>query len=218
MTETKNLLWDSCVLYRWLSKSPDEYVDHIDQHLKDAIAGRTSIFISSIALAELRPSKVNMAGMTPAAIMAKLLSVIKVIDANPDIMSMAGSLKDNRFVAFDGPKAKERARELGTGDAVQLATAVWMDEVAEVKGLEFHTFDDGKNRHSIDGKCVPLLSFQNWCKGLDQTELVQSVKAIKRKIPEHDQCPLPQKNNSPNSSASPENSTATTKILPSPQP
>jgi hypothetical protein len=203
LTEIKSFLWDSCVLYRWLSKSPDEYVNHIDQHLKDAIAGRANIFISSVALAELRPSKVSMPGLTPAAIMSKLLSVIKVVDANPDIMSMAGSLKDHRFIAFDDPKAKERTRELGTGDAIQLATAVWMNEIAEVKGLEFHTFDDGKARHSIDGKCVPLLSFQNWCKGLDDAALVQSVKAIKRKIPEHDQCPLPQKSNSKSLEGSP---------------
>ena len=93
-----------------------------------------------------------------------------------------------------------------------------MYEVAEVKALEFHTFDDGKSRHSIDGKCVPLLNFQNWCKGLDAAELVKSVKAIIRKIPEHDQCPLPQKNNSPNFGESPENSNATTTTPPSPPP
>jgi len=159
-----------------------------------------------------------MVGLTPVAIMAKLLSVIKVIDANTDIMSMAGSLKDNRFVAFDGPKAKERKRELGTGDAIQLATAIWMDKVAEVKDLEFHTFDDGQGRHSIDGKCVPLLSFQNWINGIEGVELVQSVKAIRRKIPEHPSCLLPQKNSLPSSSVSPENSTATTTTTPSPPP
>jgi hypothetical protein len=160
-------------------------------HLSDAVAGKTNIFISSISLAELRPSRIQMPGMTPVMVLSRLFSVIKVIDANPDVMSMAGVLKDNRFVAHDQPKVKERTRELGTGDAIQLATALWMAEVAGVKDLVFHTFDDGKARNSIEGKCVPLLSFQNWCKGLDGSELVQSAKSLKRSRPEHRMCPLP---------------------------
>lgn len=190
----KNILWDTCVLYRWLTKHPPEYVDHIAAHVADAEAGRSKIFISSIGLAELRPSRVKASGDTPASIMNRLCAFITVVDTIPDIMSVAGSLKDNRYVcSTDDPKAKERARELSTGDAVHLATAIWMREYAGVQDLEFHTFDDGKSRNAVDGKTVPMISFHNWCKGLDGVEHVELAKEIRRKKPDHHSCQIPTK-------------------------
>ena len=192
------------MLYRWLSKKPNDYVDHISAHVSDAEVGRSKIFISSIGLAELRPSRVKASGETPASIVNKLCAFITVIDTIPDIMSLAGSLKDNRYVcSTDGPKAPERSRELSTGDAIQLATAIWMREYAGVQDLEFHTFDDGKSRNSVDGKTVPMISFQNWCKGLDGVEYVELAKELKRKKPDHPSCPIPAKNNSTSSKKPP---------------
>ncbi|MEW2911442.1 hypothetical protein [Leisingera sp. JC11] len=195
MTEKKSVLWDTCVLYRWLTRSPADYVDHIEAHIADAEAGKAEIFISSISLAELRPSRVADSSETPAGLLTKLGAFISVVDTIPDIMSIAGCLRDNRYVcSTDGPKVAERKRELTLGDAIQLATAIWMREYAGVQDLELHTFDNGKSKNSGESggkRAVPMLDFHNWCKGLDDVEVVQLAREIKRKKPDHPLHPIP---------------------------
>ncbi|MCP5365843.1 MAG: PIN domain-containing protein [Hyphomicrobiales bacterium] len=204
MAEKLNVLWDTCVLYRWLTKSPVEFVDHISEYAKDAEDGKVGIFISSMALAELRPSLVVNTGETPASIVSRLCGFIAIIDTVPDIMSLAGELRDNRFVcSTDGPKVPERTRPLSPGDAIQLATGIWMREYAGVQDLEFHTFDEGKRKDTIDGKTVPMIGFHNWCKGLDSVEVVSLAKELKRKKPDHPRCPLPKTNPNSTNSAKP---------------
>ncbi|MEL7405301.1 MAG: hypothetical protein AAGJ89_17885 [Pseudomonadota bacterium] len=202
MSELRNIFWDSCILYRFLRGKPLEYVDHIKMHVEDCEAGKTKIYISSVALAELRPSVVGMSGHSPASIVSQMCAFAVAIDASPNIMSFAGALKDNKFVcSTDHPKADERLRPLSTGDAIQLATAVSLREHWGVIGLEFHTFDEGKRASKEDGgKTVPMIGFHNWCEGLDHKEEVSLVREMKRSKPEHPLCPLPKK--SPNLTAS----------------
>lgn len=194
MKSGKHILWDTCVLYRWLTGFPVEYVDHINRFVADAKSGDVDIYLSSIALAEIRPSIIKHPDETPAGLISKLCSFLKVVDTVPDIMSLAGLLRDNTYIcATDHPNAPERKRELSTGDAIQLATAIWMKEYAGVQNFEFHTFDDGKGRNSVEGRAVPMLSYHNWCKGLDDIECVQLAKELKRQKPSHPLCALPVK-------------------------
>lgn len=160
----KEILWDTCVVYRWLSRRPTEYVDHIEQYVSDAESDRAKLYISSIALSEIRPSRVQREGATPAQIVAELRGVLTVLDPTPDIMSMAGMMKDNRFLLYEkGSKGEEVTRELSTGDAIHLATALWMRDIAKMTDVEFHTFDDGRHR-GPEGRCVPMLSFRGGAK------------------------------------------------------
>ena len=192
MTEVSRVLWDACVLYRWLSKSPIEYTDHITQYVEDARTGKAEIFISSISLAELRPSVIKKPGYTPASIIREACAFIRIIDTSPDIMSLAGMLKDVTYIcSTDLPKVKERSRILTTGDAIQLATGVWMKEYFGVQNLELHTFDDGKGKNSeVYAKTVPMLSYHNWCKGLEANDNVQLAVELKRRKPLHPSFPM----------------------------
>lgn len=192
LTDDANFFWDACVLYRFLSKRPSDYVDHISAYVADAESGRVKIYMASITLAELRPSIVNLNGETPAGIMNRLCSFAIMIDTSPDIMSLAGLLKDNKYIcSTDGPNAKERTRPLSTGDAIQLATAVDLRESWGVQGLVMHTFDEGKRSSTEEGKTVPMIGFHNWCKGLEDNEKVGLVRDLKRTKPVHASCPLP---------------------------
>lgn len=157
----------------------------IKKHVADCEAGRSKIYISSIALAELRPSVVGKSGQSPASIINQACSFAISIDASPPIMSFAGLLKDNRYICgTDHPNADERSRPLSTGDAIQLATAVHLREHWAVVGLEFHTFDEGKRASKEDGgKTVPMIGFHNWCKGIEDNEEVSLVCEMKRVKP-----------------------------------
>lgn len=48
---SKNLFWDSCVFIRWLTETPNEYVDDIHQFLKEATRGELKIYISTMSFA-----------------------------------------------------------------------------------------------------------------------------------------------------------------------
>ncbi len=192
MAETKTILWDTCVLYRWLTKFPTDYVDHIQAHVDDAKAGKSDIFISTISLAELRPSMVNQASETPVSILRRLCSFITPVDTLPDIMSLAGELRDNEYLHVDGDPKRAKVT-LTLGDAVHLATGIWMREYSGAQNVEFHTFDDGKGKGNAEGRGVSMLSFHNWTRNLENSNCVQQAIELKRKLPDHALCKLPPK-------------------------
>ena len=72
-------LWDTCVIYRWLSNSPKDYVDHIDKHLADARNGTTEIYISSVAFAEFMPSRISSSAVSYSIFSAVIVSFPKTI-------------------------------------------------------------------------------------------------------------------------------------------
>ncbi len=171
-------------------------MDHISAYVADAEAGRVKIHMASITLAELRPSMVNLPGETPVNIINRLCSFAIMVDTSPDIMSLAGVLKDNTYIcSTDAPKAKPRSRPLSTGDAIQLATAIDLRETWGVQGLVMHTFDEGKRKSTEDGRTVPMIGFHNWCKGLEDNEAVSLVRELKRIKPVHTSCPIPSGSN-----------------------
>jgi hypothetical protein len=189
----KAFLWDACVLYRWLNEKPAEYIDHIGKYLEEA-PGTVGLYVSTITLAEIRPSAVNREGLTPSQVLAGISGSFVLIDTSPDIMSLAGYLRDRTYRHIDGPADRAPGRPLGTGDAIQLATAVALREEYGVQNLTLHTFDEGKKKDGIEGKRgVPIIGFENWCRDCVDDEEVQKVISVPRKKPVHPSCPLPQK-------------------------
>lgn len=187
-------LWDACVLYRWLNGSPSDYVDHIGKYLEESASGMVDLYISTITLAEIRPSAINKHGLTPIQVVSSISRSFIMIDTSPDIMSLAGYLRDQSYQHMDGPSDRASKRPLGTGDAIHLATAVALKEEFGVQDLTLHSFDEGKKRGTIDGKKgVPIIGFEKWCRNCLNDKEVKKVISIPRKKPEHPACPLPPK-------------------------
>jgi hypothetical protein len=105
---------------------------------------------------------------------------IILIDPNPNIMQLAGRLRDIPY-----KKAESTRRVLSVPDAIMLATYLNLKDAFDVNVDAFHTFDDAKKR------TIPLLSYQEWCDGLtsEHDRLAKRVCAIKRERPVH---PTPQ--------------------------
>jgi hypothetical protein len=74
-----------------------------------------------------------------------------------------------------------------------LATCLHLQEAYGVSIEALHTFDDGKKRHPIDGKTIPLLSYQEWCEGMEgeHLALANRVISIRRAKPIHPSPRLP---------------------------
>jgi len=137
------LFWDSCVFIAFLNDEHTAYdVGSIKQYLEEARDGKHVIYTSTIALAEIRPSFIQGSKKheTFNDFSEDFKGAIVLVDASPNLMSLAGRLKDLPY-----KKANSKHRHLATGDAIMLASCLHLANVNGVHVDHFHTFDDGKS-------------------------------------------------------------------------
>ena len=155
------------------------YVDHIGQFLEEARKGECRIYTSGMTIAEM-PKKRMLA--SPCGdfneFLADYAGAITTISADPNVMSIAAEIKNLAYTKTDG------SREVGTLDAVHLASALTLIDEYGVQITAFRTFDNGKGK-GPDGKAVPLLSYHEWCEGIWSDPIVMKVTALARKRPDH---------------------------------
>jgi hypothetical protein len=183
--------WDTCIFVAYLNDNKNaygHYIDHIAQFLDDCRRGECRIYTSSITIVEI-PAK-RMANSTYGTFnefLADYTGAIVQIGADPNVMMLAAELK-NPIYKKDVNAAK--GREVGTADAIHLATALALTADYGVPLTAFHTFDDGKSK-GLCGKAVSLLSYQDWCQGILDEPTVSRVIAMTRARPEHPDPRLP---------------------------
>ena len=179
-----NLFWDSCVFSALLYDEKDTYnLADIEQFLAEAQAGKHKIYTSSIVFAEIANSKVRRRSTGSIAdLINDLVGATVVIDASANVFQIAGKLKDIPY-----SKSGSKKRVLSTGDAVMLATALYLEDGFGVSVDVFHTFDNAKK------KFIPLLGYHEWCENLtgEKAALAKRVCAMKREKPLHPSPTLP---------------------------
>lgn len=169
-------LWDSCVFIAYLNQEDSSYdIPSIQQYLDDAEAGTCQIFVSSIGFAEvIRGHLVNPEDGALADFLNDLNASITVQSANANVCEIAGRLKDIKF-----KKGTSEGRILTTGDAIFLATAIYLEHDLEIDLDAFHTFDAGRSSKHIEGaKAVPMLGIDEWLEGVEETDLVAQLRAV----------------------------------------
>jgi predicted nucleic acid-binding protein len=183
-----HLFWDSCVFYAFLADNRASYdVDSIAQYLREAKDGKHRIYTSTLILAEVTPSSIKKSDIgTIQDFIDDLQGAVVLIDPTPNIMLQAAQLKDLPY-----NKANCKARRLSTPDAIILASCA--DVARDVRIDLFHTFDDGKKRDPVDGKMVPLISYEDWCGAFtpQQLAIAKPVLDLNRRKPIHPSPPLP---------------------------
>lgn len=177
--------WDSCVFYRFLNATSSAPATDIAQFIADAQANKISILCSTLAFAEIRPSALRKQGYeTIDEFFDDMNGVFLPIGPTPEIMKRAAILKDHKYT-----HATKAARHMSTFDAIQLLTCLHAREDLGLAETVFHTFDDGGGK-SWEGKCVPILSFEEWTSGCGHIPLVGKIVAMPRKKPEYEEPPL----------------------------
>lgn len=184
MIGPRNLFWDSCVFIRYLTEYPSTHVEDIRHFIEDTRArlesDRRKIFYSTIVMAEIRPRHLKSGDIDD--FFRELGSSFEPIEPNPNILRAAGELRD--AVATD-PSTKEASkRAIGTADAIHLTTCLYVRDVLDVPDIVFHTLDEGKGGN-WEGKCVPLLQFENWFPAGRRSRLVEDVCGLARTKPLH---------------------------------
>jgi predicted nucleic acid-binding protein len=186
MKQAPEIFWDTCVFGAHLYDDAAQYgsvVEHIRQYLREAHEGKWRIITSSILFAELAFSK--MKKEAPGSIddlVADISSFCLVVEPNPNIMMLAGKLRDLPYM-----KGKSKERRLSVPDAVMLATAVYSRQYCtDFRG--FHTFDRGGKRREI-----PIIGYEEWLDGVtgEKRRIADQVSNMIRCLPEHPTPELP---------------------------
>jgi len=175
------MFWDSCVFIRYLTRTPPQYLDDIENLITDAQARRRKIYFSTLALTEIRPRFLRQHGFGSIHEFFDdwRLAFIPV-DPTPNVYIAAGELRD---VDSTNPSdATAPRRMLGTPDSIHLATCLHARDTLGITDIVFHTFDDGKGKN-WEGRCAPLLSFERWYPPNTRTGLVEDVCSLPRRVP-----------------------------------
>jgi len=188
MAVEHHYLWDSCVFIAYLCDERHAYdIESIKSHLEDAKQGRTQIHVSTIAAAEVLPSRLR----PPSSFnefMDDLTGAVVFFDPSPNIMRLAGQLRDLPYAGQDGKR-----RSLSTPDAIMLATAVHLQEEWNVNLSAIHSFDKNGRKDFNGDKTVPILGYENFCLGFDPHQMATAARVIriKRCAPLHPRPKLP---------------------------
>jgi predicted nucleic acid-binding protein len=177
-----HLYWDTNVFVAYLNDERDAYgfhVDHIGQYLGEAKEGKCLIYTSALTIAEIpkrRLVKSHYGSFTD--FLRDYEGIIVQVAADPAVMVLAAEIKNLHYEKTGG------VRDVGTPDAIHLASALSLDSVYEVRLTAFHTFDNGKGK-SANGKAVPLLSYEEWCGACRSEPAAQRVISLQRTRPVH---------------------------------
>lgn len=176
-----NYFWDSCCFIAYLNDEKHAYdIPSLEQFLDETRDGKSVIYTSTIALAEVRPSFMRKsAAGSFSEFMEDFGGAIVLLDATPNIMQTAGYFRDLKY-----KKSNSTSRQLTTPDAVMLATCVHLEDDLGVKMDCFHTYDKGRRR-GPDGKGIPLLSYEEWCEGIAENDFAARVIKLPRCEPIH---------------------------------
>jgi len=166
-TSDKHFLHMNVLLRHARTESGDAERD-LETILTEAAVGKRRLWVSSLLFAELTPSAFVLGRfLTLAEFVRHLRSIATFVSPDPNTMLRAGRLRD---VKWQRPAAvrrpDEKPRVLSMVDAIQLASALWVKEAADVADLEFLAFDD-RNTDDVDaGARLSLLRLQDYADDL----------------------------------------------------
>lgn len=154
----------------------------IQQYLEEAQLGQCKIYTSSIIFSEVTPRRIAKSEYgTFHDFLGDFRSQVITIGNDPNIGALYGELKDLAY-----KKGTSTRRILTTGDAIMLATALEMKSAYNVNIDAFHTFDNGGGARSPEGgKAIPMLTYEEWCEGIEDEPLARRVIELKRCKPIH---------------------------------
>lgn len=183
-SKSSNVFWDSCVLIRYLTRQPREQINEIRTHLAEAKESKKRMFMSSMVIAEIKPSHLNAGGLHSFQdFVDDLEGALNVVSPSVPILMRASRLRD--FSYYQTPQQKnEKTRVLSGMDAVHLATCIHVRDVLGVKDIEFHTFDDGRGTN-YEQKAVSLLRYNQFSRHITSDADVRAVCDLPKLLPSH---------------------------------
>jgi hypothetical protein len=159
----KHFLHSSVVL-RHANGDSGEAEHHIETILTEAAVAKRRVWISSLVFAELRPSTfVPGRFATLFELTRYLRALATLVTPDPNAMMRVARLRDAKWqVPGDEHDTERKSRTMALGDAMQIASALWVKEAIGVPDLEFLTFDDWCSPVARQDNRLCLLHLQDY--------------------------------------------------------
>jgi hypothetical protein len=180
----KHFLHSSVVL-RHANGDSGEAEHHIETILTEAAVAKRRVWVSSTLFAELRPSTfVPGRFATLFELTRYIRALATLVTPDPNAMLRVARLRDAKWhMPGDGREAEGKPRAMALGDAMQIASALWVKEAIGVPDLEFLTFDDWCSSDGKLGNRLCLLHLQDYAVDVGVSADVQAAVRLTRLEP-----------------------------------
>jgi hypothetical protein len=151
------------VLLRHASGRSGEAEQYIETILSQAVVAKRRVWVSSILFAQLRPS-IFVAGRfdTLDDLTRYIRSLATLVTPDPNTMLRVARLRDAKWLRpAEVREPNEEPRTMSFGDAIEIASALWVKESAGVTDLKFLMFDDWSSTEARGGR-LSLLRLQDY--------------------------------------------------------
>jgi hypothetical protein len=152
------------VVLRHASGDSGEAEQQIEAILTRAAIAKRRVWVSSILFAELRPSMFVAGRFNSLHDLTRYIrSLATVVTPDPNTMLCVARLRDAKWQR-PAPvgEADQKPRAMSFGDALQIASALWVKEAAGVTDLRFVMFDDWSFNEAPRGGRLSLLHLEDY--------------------------------------------------------
>ena len=180
----KHFLHSSVVL-RHANGDSGEAEHHIETILTEAAVHKRRVWVSSVLFAELRPSRfVPGRFATLFELTRYIRALATLVTPDPNAMLRVARLRDAKWhMPGDESEAEGKPRAMALGDAMEIASALWVKEAIGVPDLEFLTFDDWCSSDGKPGNRLCLLHLQDYAVDVGVSADVQAAVRLTRLEP-----------------------------------
>jgi len=180
----KHFLHSSVVL-RHANGASGEAEHNIETILTEAAVHKRRVWVSSVLFAELRPSTfVPGRFATLLELTRYLRALATLVTPDPNAMLRVARLCDAKWHRpGDDHQAVGTPCAIGLGDAMQIASALWVKEAIGVPDLEFLTFDDWCAPEGAAGDRLCLLHLQDYAVDISGNADVKAAIRLTRVEP-----------------------------------
>jgi hypothetical protein len=182
------------VFLRHASGTSGEAEQHIERILTQAAVAKRRVWVSSILFAELKPS-MFVAGRfdTLQALTRYIRSLATLVTPDPNTMLRVARLRDAKWQRpAEVRGADEKPRTMSLGDAIQIASALWVKEAGGVTDLKFLMFDDWSANETNNGARLSLLRLQDYAQDARANSDVMAAVRLTRIQPLRQARSMPQ--------------------------
>ena len=155
-TNTEKYFLHTSVFLRHASGDSGEAEEQIEMILTEAVVAKHRVWMSSILFAELRPSMFIPGRFATLFELTRYFrSLATFVTPDPNIMLRAARLRD---VKWQRPQ-----KPMSLGDAIQIASALWVKEALGVPDLEFLLIDEQPRTDGVrGGLCHSTVRLQDY--------------------------------------------------------
>jgi hypothetical protein len=167
-----------------LTDNPPGDKADLETMLRMARNGELRIWHSTLIYTEVRPALLEQGNFENVEhLVSDMEGVLLPVSPNPNVMMVAGKLRDHQFKRPDGIRqATEKNRVMSVPDAIQLATCLHLRDDRGIPQIEFHTFDDGRGKN-YEERAVSLLRLEEYSSHLKDVPEIQQACALPRLKP-----------------------------------